>query len=396
MAVLATSSTGLSRFLEDDNAGVALALHPANVDARIKELTASLNGPDRKARLTEIAEGIEDALRFDAGDARLYSLLGEVEFQRDDKDVAYRLFSRARQFSKTEIHALQRTLVHSIEQDRLAEAVNEIDTMLRRWPDRFDAVAPVLPQILSRPEGFQAVRDALAEDAPWRRNIFATLGREPAGIPLAEQLLLDLKDTKVPPQPGEIASIINGYIGQKQYESAYRFFLFTQSGEEAKLAGYVFNGQFAPVRTQKPFDWQFRDQSGVEITFGSRGGGAQTTGATVRFLNKPVKDVALQQYLQLPPGSYVLTLNASGRSLKLPKELFWSLGCAGSTPPLLKLGVPEGSYEKESLSAGFSIAATGCQMQLLKLNTALIAESWRYRYVGVLTMHDIKIERVDA
>ncbi len=375
---------------------MALALHPQNVDARINELTASLNGPDGKDRLVEIGEGIEAALRFAAGEARLYSLLGEVEFQRDDKDVAYRLFSRARQFSKTEIHALQRTIVHSIEQDRLAEAVNEIDTMLRRWPDRFDAVAPVLPHILSRPEGFKAVRDALAEDAPWRRHIFAALGKDAANIAVAERLLLDLKDTKVPPQPAEMASIINGYIAQKQYESAYRFFLFTQSGEEAKLAGYIFNGQFAPLRTQKPFDWQLRDQSGVEITFGSRGAGTEISGATVRFLNKPVKDVSLQQYLQLPPGNYVLTLTASGRSLKLPKELFWSLGCAGSTPPLLKLGLPEGSYENQSLSAGFSVAATGCPMQLLKLNTALIAESWRYRYVGVLTMHDIRIERVAA
>jgi hypothetical protein len=59
----------------------------------------------------------------------------------------------------------------------------------------------------------------------------------------------------------------------------------------------------------------------------------------------------------------------------------------------VKLGIPEGSFNNQALSAAF-VVGPGCEMQALKLQTALIAESWRYRYAGVIMMHGIRIERL--
>lgn len=395
--MLAASSIGLSRFLETETPAVSLTVNPLNVNAMISEITRDLNDPSNAADLDALLTEAESALPFDLADARLYSLIGEIKYRQGDKDQAYDLFDRARKLSKTEIHALQRSIGHSIEVGDLSKAVGEIDILLRRWPDRFPAVAEGLPTILSSPDGYQAVLAAIKAEAPWRTNLFATLRRTPEGLDSANRLLLDLTESGAPPKSNELSAVISGYILQKEYESAYRLFLFSLTDEQRKLGGYVFNSTFEPVYSDKPFDWQLGDQSGLEVAFATSQGAVEGEGgATVRFFNTPVKSAALQQYIELPPGSYKISLIASARNLKLPKELFWSIKCVGQASETARFKIPEGTYNRQALSQGFSIGPAGCPMQLLKLETAAIAESWRFRYVGTLVMHKLSIERLSS
>ena len=368
-----------------------------NVDAQIGEITDGLNDTADATDLDALAATTRNALRFDAGDARLYSLLGEIEYRQGEKDDAYALFDQARRLSKTEIHALQRSIGHSVEIGDLRKAVGEIDTLLRRWPDQFTAIAEGLPQILSRPDGYQAVLTAVAAEAPWRASLFAALTKTPLGLDAANRLLLDLAGAGASPRSSELSTVISGYIGQKQYEQAYRLFLFSLSDQERKLGGYIFNSTFEPVSSGKPFDWQVHDQSGLEVTFATSNDAVEGEGgATVRFLNTPVKNTSLQQYIELPPGSYRVSLVASARNLKLPKDLFWSIRCVDPTGEIARLNIPEGSFNRQSMSQEFTIGPAACPMQLVQLQTAAIAESWRFRYVGTLVMHKLSIERTSS
>ncbi|MER9019322.1 hypothetical protein [Mesorhizobium sp. M0898] len=368
------------------------------MDALITEITDELNDtsnapPDLEALLTK-ARG---ALRFDVADARLYSLIGEAEYRQGEKEKAYELFDQARRLSKTEIHALQRSIGHSIETRDLSKAVADINIMLRRWPDEFPAITEALPTILADPDGYQAVLTAIKADAPWRASLFAALGKTSDGRDFANRLLLDLADSSAPPLSSELSTVINGYIGEKKYDSAYRLFLFSLSDHERKLGGYIFNSTFEPVFSGKPFDWQLRDQSGLQVTFATSQDAVEGEGgATVRFLNTPVKSSALQQYIQLPPGSYKISLLTSGRNLKLPKELFWSIRCVDRAGEITRLMVPEGNYNRQILSGNFTVGSPACPLQLLRLETAAIAESWRFRYVGTLVMHKLSIERLSS
>lgn len=395
--MLAASSIGLSRFLETETPAVSLTLYPLNVNALISKITDDLNDAANAPDLDALLAKAEGALGFNLADARLYSLIGEIKYRQGEKDRAYELFDQARKLSKTEIHALQRSIGHSIETGDLSKAVGEIDILLRRWPDRFPAIAEGLPTILSNPDGYQAMLAAIKAEAPWRTSLFATLGSSPEGLDSANKLLLDLTGSSAPPKSNELSFVINGYIRQKKYEAAYRLFLFSLSDEERKLGGYVFNSTFEPAPSGKPFDWQIGDQSGLEVTFATSQDAIQGEGgATVRFFNTPVRNAALQQYIELPPGSYKISLIASARNLKLPKELFWSIRCLGPAGEIARFEIPEGTYNRESLSREFSVGPTGCPMQLLKLETAAIAESWRFRYVGTLVMHKLSIERLSS
>ncbi|RWO07932.1 MAG: hypothetical protein EOS08_31975 [Mesorhizobium sp.] len=395
--VLAASSIGLSRFLENETPTVSLALDPLNVNALIGEITHDLNDTSNAPDLDALLVKAESALRFDLADARLYSLIGEIKYRKSEKDQAYEFFDQARKLSKTEIHALQRSIGRSIETGDLSGAVRDIDILLRRWPDQFPAIAEGLPTILSNPDGYQAVLAAIRAAAPWRSNLLVTLGKTPEGLDFANRLLLDLAGSRAPPNSNEVSAVIKGYIGQKEYERAYRLFLFSLSDQERKLGGYIFNSTFEPVRSGKPFDWQVHDQSGLEIAFSTSNDSVEGEGgATVRFLNTPVKHAALSQYIELPPGSYKISLLASARNLKLPKELFWSIWCVGAASETGRFNIPEGTYNRQALGQEFSVGSAGCPMQLLRLETAAIAESWRFRYVGTLVMHKLSIERLSS
>lgn len=395
--MLAASSIGLSRFLETETPAVSLALDPLNVDALIGEITNDLNDRSNTPDFDALLAKAKGALRFDVADARLYSLIGEIKYRQGKKEQAYEFFDQAQKLSKTEIHALQRSIGHSIETGDFSKAVGEIDILLRRWPDRFPEIAEGLPTILSSPDGYQAVLAAIRAEAPWRTSLFSTLSKTPEGLVSANRLLLDLAASGAPPKSNELSLVINGFIDQKQYEPAYRLFLFSLSDEEQKLGGYIFNSTFEPVLSGKPFDWQIRDQSGLEVTFTTSQDAAEGEGgATVRFLNTPVKNTALQQYIELPPGSYKISLAASARNLKLPKGLFWSIRCVGSAGEIARFNIPEGTYNLQALSQDFSIGPAGCPIQLLRLETAAIAESWRFRYVGTLVMHKLSIERLSS
>ncbi|MFD1983373.1 hypothetical protein ACFSOZ_11910 [Mesorhizobium newzealandense] len=374
---------------------ISMALDPLNVDALIGEISDDLNDTANPPDVDALAARAKGALRFNVGDARLYSLIGEIEYRQGKKDDAYALFDQARRLSKTEIHALQRSIGHSIEIGDLSKAVNELDTLLRRWPDQFPAVAEGLPAMLSNPDGYHAVLASIAAGAPWRANLFSALGKTRPGLDFANQLLLDLAGSGAPPKSGELSSVITGYIAQKEYEQAYRLFLFSLPDDQRKLGGYVFNSTFEPGYGGKPFDWQVRDQSGLEVTFVTSQDAVEGEGgATVRFLDTPVKNTALQQYIELPPGSYRISLVASGRDLKLPKELFWTIRCVGSAGEIARFNIPEGTFNRQSLSQGFSVGPDVCPMQLLRLETSAIADSWRFRYIGTLVMHKLNIERI--
>lgn len=368
-----------------------------NVDAVIGEITEELNDTSDTPDLDALLAKAEGALRFDLVDARLYSLIGEIKYRQGEKDQAYELFDQARKLSKTEIHALQRSIGRSIESRDLSKAVEEIDTLLRRWPEQFPMIVEGLPTILSNPDGYQAVLAAIRAEAPWRASLLSALSKTPEGLDLANRLLLDLTGSSAPPNSSELSTMIFGYLRQKKYEAAYRLFLFSLSDQERKLAGYIFNSTFEPPPGRKPFDWQVGDQSGMEVTFATSQDAVEGEGgATVRFLNTPVKSAALQQFIELPPGSYRISLIASARNLKLPKELFWSIRCAGPAGKIAQFNIPEGTYNRQALSQDFSVGSQGCPMQLLKLETASIAESWRFRYVGTLIMHKLSIERLPS
>jgi hypothetical protein len=400
LAVASTATLpGLARLLEKADPQAASLINPFNTDARVRAISRELTTATSPAELVRLEEEVTRGLIADRLDARLYSMLGEVKRLQGDEAAARQHVAQSRRLSKTEIRALERSIDWALKDGRIADAVADIDTLLRRWPSRFEQVSKAFPALLSDPTGFTAIATALRDGAPWRRSLFRALGADRQGLPAGERLLSELRQSPDASEPVEISAIISGYIREQDFQSAHRLFLFSLTDDERKYDGYVYNPTFAPVSLKRPFDWAAHERAGVEVILPSESTSGQAEhGARVRFLNAPLRDSGLQQSLLLPPGAYRISTTVSGRSLKLPKGLFWSVSCRGRTNrDLARLELPEGSFEHRRIVADFVVPAQGgCEIQLLHLVTGMIAESFRFRYQGVLSIHEVRIEKVAA
>ncbi|MCX5576732.1 hypothetical protein [Kaistia terrae] len=382
---------GLSRSVETSAPQSALRLNPLNADARVASLSSALNGQDEPQ--PDPAALVDDAKRglwLAPVDARFLSLLGEVRQRQGDRAAAEQLFASAHRVSPTELHALSQLILAAGDRGDVVEAVGLLDVMLRRWPSELKGIESALPGLLASPEGHQAVLDVLQAAPPWRTRFLAALARSDAGLPLASSLLLNLSDSAAFPTPGEISTVVNGFLRAKRYDDAHRLFLLTLSDADFGRTGLVHNGRFDAAASPSPFNWQFASTSAAEVRFD---GAPPYAGAGVRFLNKPARDIRLRQTVLLGPGRYRLAAETSAVSLVVPRGLYWSVRCLTPSREIARIDVDPGTYRDRQISTEFEV--DDCAAQSVELRSGLVADSWVYRYSGRATFHSLGIERID-
>jgi len=383
--------TGLSRSIEAEAPEAALRLNPLNTDARVAWLVAELNASQPSSSLEQQRELTRTGLAFSPADARLHSLAAELERRAGNGDEAERLFLQANRISHTEILALQHLIAAAIERGDYASAVERLDLLLRRWPDRLNVVMPVLPALLSQEDAYQTILAAMKAGAPWRWGLVSGLTRQPEGLDFAYRVLMDLAATPEPPTRNEISAAVRAFMSAKRYDEGYRLFRFTVPEEERHLSGFVHNSVFqADALDAPPFSWQRRNTRAAEIRFSAD---PSSHGAAVRFLDAPAKDLVLNQSLVLPQGKYRLFAEADASGLRAPRTLFWRVRCAENGKELARLRIPEGSYKERELELTFDTGP--CALQRIELATDVIAESWQNRYSGNVRFHFVRIERAE-
>jgi len=382
---------GLSRSIETQAPESAFRLNPLNTDARVSWLVGALNEGENAPPMEDLLEVTHTGLTVSPVDARLHSLAAELRLRSGDGDEAYRLFLQAHRLSHTELHALQYLITRAIEEGDYAEAVTHIDVLLRRWPRRIDVIEPVLPLLLSQESAYRAVFAAMVEDAPWRSRFISGLARQEQGLGFAYRILMDLANSQQPPTRGEISAAIRAFMAGKRYNEGYRLFRFTIPPEERHLAGFIHNSVFqADALDAPPFSWQRRNTRAAEIRLSSEGA---PPGATVRFLNTPAKEIVFNQSLVLPAGRYRLVTEVDASSLRAPRSLYWRIRCQDPRQDLLRLDIPEDSYQDRRLEAEFEVGQ--CALQRIELATDVVAESWQNRYSGQVRFPFVRIERAE-
>ncbi|SMH40810.1 hypothetical protein SAMN02982922_2431 [Mesorhizobium australicum] len=331
-------------------------------------------------------------LALDPIDARFFSSLAELEKRKGDEVKANLLFDTAHKISRTEFHALLNVIRISVERGSYGKAVRTADALFRRWPERFNELAPVIGTLITEEEAYSTLLELAGEGLPWRGRLMNYLAEHDEFRPLAHRLLLDLSQAQVPASSSEKAAVINGYWRQGNYADAYRLFLMSLNEAERDLTGFVHNSGFSRAQEPQIFAWTYRNTPEADIRFSDAP--PPYNGAILRFLDKPAREVVLMQTLVLPQGRYRLTVNASAFNLKMPRELFLIVSCGAPNRELVRLTVPEGNYRESSLESDFEVA--DCPAQSIRLATGLVAESWSYRYSGEVVFHDVSVTRASV
>lgn len=386
-----------SRQLEADSPDAALALYPLNAEALLAGTVARLNRQDADGTLEEMEGQVRAAVPANAGDARIYSLLGEILRRQGRIEDAYALFDHALTLASTEIHALQWAVHRAVANGDHDRAVEALDLMFRRWPDRIPLFAAVVPQVFSQPDSYAALLDMIAAAPPWRSGLISALaGPDSENLAFTTRLLQDLALGASPPTLSETGRLIASLFRHKQYDVAYRTFLLTLAPQEKGLSGFVFNGQFRQAPSGRRFDWAVRQQPGVALSLpAGAAGGATGQGLLLEFSGTPVLRVGLEQNLMLPPGAYQIEFTASATGAELPKSLIWAIDCLDPGQPVQRIEVPDGTYQERTIRGEFTIPQN-CPLQSLSLRTNAMVESWSDRYGGRVLFHGIRISAVQS
>jgi len=383
-----------SRFVEQSDPELALILFPLDADAEAHVVERMLDGQIPQDDLPVVKAALDDALRLNAGHARLQSLRSEIVLRLGDRDSAVEGFQQALRLSKTESAALQRMIGWSVERQDVSGALQNIDLLLRRHSGKIEELGGVFAALVSTREGYEELRRRLAAGAPWRGAVFGQIAAEPASLAAGASLLIDLHESGNAGPEGEVSAIIRALIRDDRPIEAYNLFLQTQSDKEIAVGGYIHDSGFEAGPSGKPFDWQVRSRPGHTISrLPDPAFGTETSGLLIQFNGTPVKDIQVSQLLHLPPGDYDLDAEVSAANAKLPKGLYWSLRCLSPARELARVAIPEGSYRDDLISTSFQLPAVGCPLQMISIHTNVIAESWKDRYIGSVVIRRLQIRK---
>ncbi|MGB3416693.1 MAG: hypothetical protein WBA36_08490 [Mesorhizobium sp.] len=388
-----------SRQLEQKSPQLALKLYPLNTDALLAWGIETLGGSGGDTSIEAIGSSARSAIPLNAGDARIYSLVGETMRRQGQDTAAYAMFDHALLLAKTEIHALQWSIQRAVEKRDYREVTNRLDVLFRRWPERIAPLAEALPAVYSNADGYSALLSQLGDNPPWRERLIAALTADTAkDLGFAQRLVQDMAVGRSPSTATETAEVLATLFKREQYNEAYRTFLLTLTPAERELSGFVFDGTFQQGPSARIFDWSVRQQPGVTTSLPQKADtypGQPGNGLLLEFNNTPVLNVGVSQYLLLPPGGYSIALHASAFAAKLPKGLVWTIACRSPSKQVLNLDVPEGDYKDRAVDARFSVPGD-CPIQVLRLRTNAIAESWSERYSGRVLIHALRISAVQS
>lgn len=391
VAILIILSIGLSRNLEEDQSVLSLKLYPLNFEAAFNKVYKNIDHELSKEELKSLEENIIAFLPTHAGDARLYSLLGEIKRLYGEQDESYTAFDRALQISKTEVNALLWTIWRLIDEGKELDALERLDVLFRRWPARITPLAPFVAEVFSQEDYYEKFLQKLNTNPPWRQSLINVLSRSPETMFLAAHLLQDLAKGETLPSNTELSTIIAQLIHNKQYSLAYQTFLITLNSADKEVNGYIHNSRFIRPLSGRFFDWQVANHTGIKIKFASQQDSGINHGAQLTFNNTPVRRLSFDQYIALPPGMFQLSFDVSSQKSKLPKGLLWQISCLENNKKLAEVNIDPGTYLLTSKTTTFTIPSDKCQLQSLQLITKAIGENWNDRYSGNLMFDNISI-----
>lgn len=215
-----------------------------------------------------------------------FRLLAEVADREKHPAEAFRLYliaeKRAPRDLKTRAWLTQRYL----EQGDFAQALAQVDRILRMAPQRGRSINPVLAQLAENPGFAQALAATLHQEPPWRASFLNALRNPRTGNAVAAGRVMQALQNQGALNPEEYAGWLDSLISQGSWGEAYARW----AGKAAKPGGrlpLVYNGNFAEPPSDVGFDWRRRRAPGVLLQF-EPGSGAGGQVAYLRFLDRRV------------------------------------------------------------------------------------------------------------
>lgn len=383
--------------LQGSNPETAIWLNPLNIDARLKLVSKKIRQKDF-SKSSNLTGDIQKGRKYAPIDARLISLDGIYNEKTGNDLKAQELFTTSLAILPTEYQALIYKFRFLFKKHEYVKALDIINIVSKRWPEKQNTLLPFLPVIILDKAGFERATKLFSTSKQLRQLMITALVKNPTTINLAVKLVLNW-EANDNDSYWRLGNSITGKLlkskNVKDANLAFRSFLSKEQQSEYK---YIFNGNFANRPLKNSFDWTIKKQVGVSHNFKQKkinqNDSIQKPYLEVHFSGKPIQYRNVTQVLNLSPGNYTLNLEYFTKKLKTPKQINISIYCIDPSVNLAVYTFVPSDRKTTKASVQFKVPTKNCNFAQIYLHTDYVAKSWRNRFSGILGIHNISIEQI--
>lgn len=346
----------------------ALAWKPGHTEALVQLLereAPKATDLSQKEALAEVASYVLIGNPLNSTPFRMVALAAEESGDAD----------RARLLMKTAAHRTRRdTLTQMWLADEnlfagdYAGAMENIDAILRVWPDMRETLLPVMSELALERESGDALIAALEENPPWRAGFLTQMPVQHEDPSELQTFYAALIAGPAPPTTEELRAFLQALVNSGDAKLAQAVWQRTLPDDAQSQPNDIQNGGFERPVSGLPFDWNLGHVRGAsaELVEGENGGALR-----VAFYNTKVPFRHVHQVLLLDAGSYRLVGSVKA-NLQNERGMTWAVSCtAGSDLELGRTDRMRGSIPWSNFDMVFNVPEqAGCEAQLLRLELA--------------------------
>jgi hypothetical protein len=348
---------GAADALVDTRPGIAATVAPANPRVRISVAMAYFEAQGGR---------VPDEYRRAALDAVKQAPLADEPFLlaavdalvRGDNARGDRLLEEARRRNPRLRLARLLLLDRYLREGRIPEAVVEIKALDNLIEGAGSALTIALAQMTQDPKTAAQMLPLLHRLPALEEDVLEGLVTSGA----SESAVLNVAGAAVHSGRSEPwkAALLSRMVSNGDFAGAWTLWKsFTGFQEGAEGKG-VYDPTFAGLPGPAPFNWKLTT-GGPGVAERSRKHSLQ-----VDYYGRDNGDLA-SQLLLLRPGRYRLSVTASGDAAGEGSRLAWTVACAAGDNNLLQLPLTGVTSATKGFAGSFTIPATGCASQWLKL-----------------------------
>jgi hypothetical protein len=314
---------------------------------------------------------LQQALRRNPGEvAALLMLARRLEAEGDEANAS-RAYRVALGVAPLEMGTLSLAADHFLRRGDPA-GIELLGRLAAHYPESRERVFAVLVQAMASGLHRDALDALFRDNPPWVGVFVADSCARGVDLAIVMPALLRRSATG---QGGgaETACAIDRLKAAGRWQQAYQLWLNTLPRERLKDVGFVFNGSFEFLPTDRGFDWIL--QARPEREAGHAAQVFQVPGASgkralrVAYNGRRQAGVPARQFLSLAPGRYELTGMGRPDGIKAARGIHWTLRCVDAGKPQAVIAGSErflGSSEWRRFAMELRIAES-CTGQVLQL-----------------------------
>lgn len=299
-----------------------------------------------------------------AGEA--FAVLAEAAEAGGEAAKARALYGIAVLRAPQDLHARAWVIDTQLREGRYAEAMEQINILLRISPEQGAKLFPILVNLSNAPEFARALAQTLSTKPIWRASLLSVLLAQGGHGPM-DQVYGALQHNGGL-STDEAGQWIERLMQEGLWGEAYSRWV----GELALAPGTplapVYNGDFETEPSGSGFDWRISRSAGVAIDRVTATGVTGAYAIQVSFSGRRVPQINFEQRLLLAPGTYQLHFRARAQSLRSDKGLQWAIACEPESAPLGVSAPLQGSFAWKGFDTTFAIPAENCPAQRLWLH----------------------------